>query len=76
MPTSDIAKCHLHAKFHLDPSSRLATVHQRYRQDRQLSDSVGWTILQMVAQKLPYFTDGLTNQHEILHRVANWPSEP
>jgi len=26
----------LHAKFHLDPSNRLATVHQRYRQtDRQ-----------------------------------------
>jgi len=23
------------AKFHLDPSNRLATVHERYRQDRE-----------------------------------------
>jgi len=26
---------YLHAKFHLDLSNRLATVHERYRQDRQ-----------------------------------------
>jgi len=26
---------YLNAKFHLDPSKRLATVHQRHRQDRQ-----------------------------------------
>jgi len=26
---------YLHAKLHLDPSNRLATVHQRHRQDRQ-----------------------------------------
>ena len=25
---------YLHAKFHLDPSNRLATVHERHRQDR------------------------------------------
>jgi len=30
------AEAYLHAKFHLDPSNRLATIHQRYRQaDRQ-----------------------------------------
>jgi len=29
------AEAYLHAKFHLDPSNRLATVHERYRQDRQ-----------------------------------------
>jgi len=30
------AETYLHAKFHLDPSNRLATVNQRYRQtDRQ-----------------------------------------
>ena len=30
------AKAYLRAKFHLDPSNRLATIHQRYRQtDRQ-----------------------------------------
>jgi len=30
------AKAYLHAKFHLDPSICLTTVHQRYRQtDRQ-----------------------------------------
>ena len=47
------------AKFHLDPSSSLATVHQRLRQTgqrtgqtgRQRFDSIGWTVLQTVAQK-------------------------
>ena len=29
------AYAYLHAKFHLDPSNRLATVHERYRQDTQ-----------------------------------------
>ena len=30
------AEAYLHAKFHLDPSNGLATVHERYRQtDRQ-----------------------------------------
>jgi len=42
------------AKFHLDPSNRLATVHERQRQDRQRSDSIGQTVLQMVAQKLKF----------------------
>jgi len=28
------AEAYLHAKFHLDPSNCLATVHERYRQDR------------------------------------------
>ena len=27
-------EAYLHAKFHLDPFNRLATVHERYRQDR------------------------------------------
>ena len=35
---------------------RLATVHQRHRQDRQRSDSIGQTVLQTVAQKLATFT--------------------
>jgi len=47
------------AKFHLEPSSRLATVHERHRQNRtdsyrqtsQRSDSIGRTVLQTVAQK-------------------------
>ena len=29
------AEVYLHAKFHLDPSNRLATVYERHRQDRQ-----------------------------------------
>jgi len=46
------AEAYLHAKFHLDPSNRLATIHKRYRQtDRQRSDSMGRTVIQMVAQK-------------------------
>jgi len=32
---SNIATAMLHDKFHLDPSNRLATIHQRHRQDRQ-----------------------------------------
>ena len=49
----------LHAKFYVDPSNRLATVHQCYEQDRtdrtdrdrQQSDSIGRTVLLTVAQK-------------------------
>ena len=32
---------YLRAKFHLDPSNRLATVHQRYRQNRQDNGLIG-----------------------------------
>jgi len=52
------AEAYLRAKFHLDPSNRLATVlHQRHRQtdrtDRtgQRSDGIGRTVLQTVAQR-------------------------
>jgi len=47
------AESYLCAKFHLDPSNRLATVYERHRQDRkdrQRSDSTGRTVLQTVAQ--------------------------
>jgi len=49
-----VAEAYLYAKFRLDLSNRLATIHQRYRQDRtdrQRSDSIGRTILQTVAKK-------------------------
>jgi len=49
------AEAYLHAKFNLDPSNRLATVHERHRltdrtgqtdrQDRQWTDSIGRTVL-------------------------------
>jgi len=29
------AEVYLHTKWHLDPSNRLVTIHQRHRQDRQ-----------------------------------------
>jgi len=29
-----VAEAYLHGKFHLDPSNRLATEHERHRQDR------------------------------------------
>ena len=32
------AEAYLHGKFHLDPSNRLATVHERYRQTGQRTD--------------------------------------
>jgi len=46
----------MHAKFHLDPSNRLTTTHQRHIPDRtgqtgQRSDNIGRTVLQTVAQK-------------------------
>jgi len=41
------AEAYQHAKF-LDPSNRLATVHECYRQDRQWTDSIGRTVLQTV----------------------------
>jgi len=49
------AEAYLRAKFRLDPSNRLATVHERYRQDRQdrqRTDSIWRNVLQTVAQKL------------------------
>jgi len=50
------AEAYPHDKFHLDPSKRLATIHQRHRQtDRQTgqrTDSIGQTVLQTVVQKL------------------------
>jgi len=60
---SHLAQCglgretYLRTKWHLDPSNRLATIHQRDRQrdriDRtgQRSDSIGRTFLQTVAPK-------------------------
>ena len=56
------AEAYLHTKFHVDPSNRLATIHQRYRHDRQTgqwSDSIGRTVLQTVAQKVPANFDKL-----------------
>jgi len=54
-----MTEAYLHAKFHLDPSNRLATVHQRDRQQTagqtgQWPVSIGRTVLQTVAQKLNF----------------------
>jgi len=45
------AEAYMHAKFHRDPSGRLAAVHQRHRQTGQRSDSIRRILLQTVAQK-------------------------
>jgi len=47
------AEPYLHAKFHFDPSNRLATMHQRYRQidGQKRSYSTGRIVLQTVAQE-------------------------
>jgi len=49
------AEAYLRTKWHLDPSNRLATIHQSYRQtdrqtgqDRLLSDSIKRTVLETV----------------------------
>jgi len=82
----DVARTevYLHAKFHFDPSNRLATIHQRYRQDRtdrtdrteqigQRSDSIGRTVLQTVAQKSQYLRiNGLTDCPQILFCIITY----
>ena len=47
------AEAYPHAKFHLNRSNRLITIHQRHGQTASTgrrSDSIGWTVLQTVAQ--------------------------
>jgi len=46
-----LGEADLRTKWQLDPSNRLATMHQRYRQDRQTYNGRGRTVLQTVAQK-------------------------
>ena len=60
------AEAYLHAKFDLDPSNRLATVHQRHRQtdrtgqtDNGLIAQGRRTVLQTVAQNGPKSGEGL-----------------
>ena len=71
-------EAYLHAKFHLDPSNRLATVHERYRQDRQdrqRTDSIGRTVLQTVAQKARVTYD--LRKYYFTNRAVNiWNSLP
>jgi len=38
------AKANLRTKWHFDPSNRLATIHQRYRQTRRRCRSIGRTV--------------------------------
>ena len=49
------AEAYLRTKWHLDPSGRLAIIHQRHKTDRQTdrqwSDCIGLNVLQTVAQK-------------------------
>jgi len=48
------AEAYLHAKFHLDPSNRSATVHERHRQDRTDRKDNG-----PIAQGEPFLGDRL-----------------
>jgi len=69
------AEAYLHAKFHLDPSNRLATIH-RYRQTyRQRSDSIGRTVLQMVAQKLTAVVTIITDVQSVSWESLVTPEE-
>jgi len=45
------AEAYLSAKFHLDPSNRLASARTLQTDRGQRSDSIGRTVLQTVAQK-------------------------
>jgi len=54
------AEAYLYVKFHFDTFNRLAAVHERYRQTGERYDSIGRTVLQMVAQKLLDFNAEIT----------------
>jgi len=47
----------MHAKFHLDPSNRFATVHQHHRQDRKdrTDTQTGQTDNSLIAQGKPFY---------------------
>jgi len=57
-------------------SNRLATIHQCHRQDRQRSDTIKWTVLQTVVQKLinASIAYGLVNTvvHKTTPSVYSW----
>jgi len=63
------AEAYCRAKFQLDPYNRLATIHQRHRQtdrqDRQLSTSIGRTVLQPVAQKTAFVCNDDIYAHNV-----------
>ena len=56
-PQCGQAEAYLLAKFHLHPSNRLATMHQRYRQDRQTGHT-GHTDNGPIAYRTNRFTNG------------------
>ena len=66
MWTGQRPTCSLLAKFHLDRSNGLATIHQRHRQTGQTdrtgkrSDSIGWTVLQTFTNDRPKIGQHLT----------------
>jgi len=59
------AEACLHAKFHLDPSNGLATIHQHHIGQR--SDSTGRIVLQTVAQKLNLTTKTHIHQSQEMY---------
>jgi len=72
-------EAYLRAKFRLNPSNRLATIHQRRRQTAgqtgQRSDSIGRTVLQTVAQ-LDSKLNWLLRMHcRVTGSGELWPSE-
>ena len=76
-----VAEAYLHAKFHLDLSNRLASIHQRHKQTdstdrteevRQRSDSIEQTVLQTVVQNLD--ASGYISVAESLYTVSSTTS--
>jgi len=61
-------EAYFHAKSHLDPSNRVVTIYQRYRQDgtdrqtdRQRFDNIGRTVLQTVPKNARRIQGHVTN---------------
>jgi len=73
----------LHANFHLDPSNRLVTVHERHRQtgqdrhtDKQRSDSIGRTVLKKGRPKTVRRVANLQTRHRARHDGVNIEEAP
>jgi len=63
---------YLRTKWHLDPSNRLATTHQRYRQTGQRSRSIGRTV---TCNGRPITEIVVMDFHEIWLRGKLWTRE-
>ena len=59
------AEAYLHAKFHLYPSNRLTTVHERHRQTDRQTGHTGQTDNGLIAYGEPFYTRSPKNDGQL-----------